>query len=334
MNFETNAYQKINEVWVRESTLKNLQNYEGLILDVDGVLVDVGNSFRKTIIQTASFFCRRYLNPKLARKITPALVKKFKLSSGFNNDWELTYALILTLISYYENFFLKNKIIDFSSFSHLFLKEVSMNGGGLKGARKVFRSQVKNSTKNWERFIPFETVKKVFQEIYGGTDFCFELYGFQPELVHKKGLVNQEKLLVNKKLLSQFYPNLGLITGRTKEEVNLFLKKSSFKNLFKESAIIHDGKSVSKPHPAPLKKLMEELDWKKAVYLGDVLDDWLMVKRYCKIEKERKVFGGIITSSIREVNFFLNQEVDFVASSTESALNFLLGLQLTVEGRE
>ncbi len=317
-------YQRINGVLVKKSALKEFSDFDGLILDIDGVLVDVRNSFHKAIVQTASFFCRQYLHPSLVKKISPSLIKKFKLYSGFNNDWDLTYSLLLTLISYYENIFLKNKIADFNSFVHSFLEEAALKGGGLKGARKVFNEQIRNSARNWFRLIPYDSVKTFFQEIYGGQDYCFFLYGFKPRQITKKGLVNQEKLLVSKELLSQFSPGLGLITGRTREETILFLKLSSLQSLFKDEAIIHDGKLANKPHPDSLKHLMDFLGFKKAVYLGDVLDDWLMVKRYCKIYKEKKVLGGIVARSYKGKKLFLEQGVDFLADSTEAALNFLL----------
>lgn len=318
------GYHRLDGVLVKEGVLKEIAGFEGLILDIDGVLVDVRNSFRKAVIQTASLFCRKYIHPSLARKVSPSLIKKFKLLSGFNNDWELTYALILILILYFENIILKNKIGDFNSFAHNILKEANLKGGGLKGVQKVFSEQTKNSSRDWFSLIPFNSVVTTFQEIYGGKDFCYLLYGFKPKLIHKKGLVNQERPLVSKELLAKFYPNLGLITGRTKEETDLFLELSSFRSLFRDDAIVYDGKLTRKPHPAPLKHLIDFFGFEKAVYIGDIIDDWLMVERYCKIYQKRKVFGGIVVNSFKEASPFLEQNVDFLANSTESALNFLL----------
>ncbi len=323
MSFKSD-YLKLNNVIVRSSSLKSLQGFEGLILDIDGVLVDVRGSFRKAIAQTASYFCRQHINPSLARKISPSVIKKFKLTPGFNNDWELTYSLILCLISYQQTVVRLGQIADFNSFLVNFLIKVANQNGGLKGAKKIFEQQNRTEYSKFYSLIPYEKVKKYFQELYGGCDYCEFLYGFKPELVKKPGLVNKEKMLVSKEDLKKFYPKLALITGRTKSETELFLKISSFQSLFKKEAIVHDGFLTNKPHPAPLNHLMETSGFRTAVYIGDVLDDWLMVKRYCKIYKERKVFGGIVVSSLKEANTFLKQGVDFVADSTEAALNFLL----------
>lgn len=317
-------YQKLNGVIARSSSLEELRGFDGLILDIDGVLVDVRSSFRKAIAQTASYFCCRHISPTLARKISPSVIKKFKLTPGFNNDWELTYSLILCLISFHQLVVRRGQIADFNSFLVDFLKKVANQTGGLKGVKKVFEQQNRAEFRKYYSLIPYEEVKRYFQELYGGLDYCEFLYGFKPKLVRKKGLVNKEKILISKEHLKKFYPNLALITGRTEKETRLFLKNSSFQSLFKGEAVVHNGLLTNKPHPAPLNYLMETLGFQKAVYIGDVFDDWLMVQRYCKIYQERKVFGGIVVNSFREANTFLKQGVDFVANSTESALNFLL----------
>lgn len=53
---------------------------------MDGVLVDVSRSYRRAIIDTATEF--------LGRPVEPSAVQKYKNRGGFNDDWELTYALI------------------------------------------------------------------------------------------------------------------------------------------------------------------------------------------------------------------------------------------------
>ncbi len=60
-----------------------------LLFDMDGVLVDVSRSYRRAIIDTASDF--------LGRPVEPAAVQRYKDRGGYNDDWELTYALIRDL---------------------------------------------------------------------------------------------------------------------------------------------------------------------------------------------------------------------------------------------
>lgn len=60
-----------------------------LVFDMDGVLIDVSESYRETIRQTVEFFTRR--------QVSPALIQDFKNQGGWNNDWELSHRLIRDL---------------------------------------------------------------------------------------------------------------------------------------------------------------------------------------------------------------------------------------------
>ncbi len=60
--------------------------YDGLLFDMDGVLVDVTNSYRIAIQKTASYF--------LKREVKISDVNEIKKKVGMNNDWDATFALI------------------------------------------------------------------------------------------------------------------------------------------------------------------------------------------------------------------------------------------------
>lgn len=60
--------------------------YDGLIFDMDGVLVDVSQSYRQAIRQTAGYF--------LKRNVLMSEVDLIKNKVGMNNDWDASYVLI------------------------------------------------------------------------------------------------------------------------------------------------------------------------------------------------------------------------------------------------
>ena len=60
--------------------------YDGLIFDMDGVLIDVSRSYLQAIRQTASYF--------LQEPVTDDMVARIKKRVDMNNDWDATYALI------------------------------------------------------------------------------------------------------------------------------------------------------------------------------------------------------------------------------------------------
>lgn len=57
-----------------------------LIFDLDGVLVDVGDSYRETIIRTVEHFT--------GRRVTRDFVQQIKNRGGFNDDWALSHTVI------------------------------------------------------------------------------------------------------------------------------------------------------------------------------------------------------------------------------------------------
>lgn len=60
--------------------------YDGLIFDMDGIIVDVSRSYREAIRQTAGYF--------LKRNVSVSEVNEIKNKPRMNNDWDATYALI------------------------------------------------------------------------------------------------------------------------------------------------------------------------------------------------------------------------------------------------
>ena len=69
-----------------KKVLKEFQDYEGIIFDVDGVLVDENISYRQAIKETFEFFSKQ--------SITLEKIQEYKNRGGFINDWILTKYLL------------------------------------------------------------------------------------------------------------------------------------------------------------------------------------------------------------------------------------------------
>ena len=71
------------------------------IFDMDGVLIDVSRSYRKTIQRTIQIYLETCLGFARNRGswITNEEISLFKSVGGFNNDWDLTSGLLLYLLS-------------------------------------------------------------------------------------------------------------------------------------------------------------------------------------------------------------------------------------------
>lgn len=78
-----------------------------LVFDMDGVLVDVADSYRETIRRTVQYFT--------GRKVSPEFVQDLKNAGGWNNDWALSHRIIHdfgvkvdydSVVAYFQSIFL------------------------------------------------------------------------------------------------------------------------------------------------------------------------------------------------------------------------------------
>jgi len=175
---------------------------EGILFDMDGVLVDVSRSYRMAIKKTAEFY--------LGEEIDPSEIQQFKNRGNYNNDWDLTEAILLD-------------------------HEI--------GVKK-------------------EEIIERFQMVYLGNHF--------------NGLVGNETWLLDANILQDLKKDyrLGIVTGRPRREALYALHRFGFSDAFGVLIALEDtpmGKE--KPDPHGIEKAMETLRIKRAVYLGDTIDD-------------------------------------------------------------
>lgn len=178
---------------------------DGIIFDMDGVLVDVSKSYREVIRCAASYF--------LNREVSMSEVDEIKSQVGMNNDWNATYKLI------------------------------------------------NNPT------IPYEKVKSYFQSLYLGN-------------ANRKGLIDNEKLLIPKKQLLQLkekYKKLGIATGRPRKEAEYVLRKNKLKKIF-DCIIAMEDITNDKPSPDSILAVIKKLSLKQTFYIGDSSSDVVAAK--------------------------------------------------------
>lgn len=307
------------DLFASPKTAAYLGGLDTLILDIDGVILDVRESFRRAISLTTQFYFENYLHwPKGPTLIEPEETQAFKLARGFNNDWELTDAVVL--------FYLVRSIKVGSKDLGLlragggplsqFVAEIETLGGGIEAATKIVEDDFSRIRDLWQRNI----IKQIFQEIYAGVDHCMEIYGFEPSLIRHEGLLSQEKTLIDKDLVAAFYPKVGVITGRTSKEAALALKMASLSELVDPKAIIGDDGGKRKPDPSLLSQLAEYFETKVGAYLGDTADDLEMVNNF-KAEGNKATFiSCMISVDPLERDHFATGRADIVAPSANDFL--------------
>ena len=77
-----------------------------IVFDMDGVLVDVSESYRETIVRTVEHFARV--------TVTRAQIQDYKNQGGFNDDWKLSHHIVAqhgaavefqTVVDYFQGLF-------------------------------------------------------------------------------------------------------------------------------------------------------------------------------------------------------------------------------------
>jgi phosphoglycolate phosphatase-like HAD superfamily hydrolase len=234
---------------------------------------------------------------------------------GFNNDWDLTSGLLLYLLSI-SGISSLPKLKRFSSIqetlSYLntksslsrpkqafrterkhflsFLERLKRSGGGLRGIRRILGT-------SWQGWVYGEgdlekenLVRRIFQELYLGKQFAPH-YRLRPIFSVGKGLYEQERLLISKKILSSLRRKvrMGVASGRPRYEAELALKRFHLRPYFdsvvtldecteEENRIFRStGKrrKCSKPSPYSILRVIEEIGVSnpRCGYVGDVVDD-------------------------------------------------------------
>jgi histidinol-phosphate aminotransferase len=181
--------------------LKSILPPEALLFDMDGVLVEVSESYIRAIKETAEQI--------LGESIKREEIQQYKEKGGFNNDWDLTEAIIRSRGVSVE----KKSIID------------------------------------------------TFQKIYRGTQW--------------NGVIQNEQWILDQAIIRQLhekYP-LGIVTGRPREEALYALDRFGMKKYFPVVVTLEDVPREEKPHPRGIQKALDALKAKRALYVGDTIDD-------------------------------------------------------------
>lgn len=319
------------DVWVKKKALPLFGQVDGLVLDIDGVILDVTASFRVAISKTVQYYLTQILDFKDDEvAVSSGETQLFKLAGGFNNDWELTYGVVLFYLT--QSALLGSKslraIRDAGESLPKFTQEVGQEGEGLTGLGKVLLGKLDSSVSqrvlgSWDQ----DLIRQIFQEHYGGTDYCLRLYGFEPKFVKEKGLLNQEKVLISRDKLTFFSPQVGILTGRTEEETELALEKAGIKDLVPRGQIIWDSGGATKPDPKLLQLLVNKMKIKGGVYVGDTPDDLQTVKNFDSLDGEVFFLSAIVARKRDEIRFYQQKRADLVGLRTKEVMSSIIKLK-------
>lgn len=255
------------------------------MLDVDGVLVDVADSYRRAIVESVA----TVYDETIERDDLQA----FKDAGGFNDDWELTHAVALYVLASREG--LDMTIDEFTD-------HIAGTGGGLDAAETVVADSLAPDERErvlaaWDR----DRLRDVFQQRYLGRDLYRELEGGEPEPeIAGEGLINDEPTLVDPatidRLTTEF--SVGVLTGRPAVEADIALDRVGL-DVPEDYRFTMDDPAPGKPDPTALVALAEEFDAHRTVFVGDTLDDVRTAVNASETDSNREYLGvGVLTGGL------------------------------------
>ncbi|MEF8820305.1 MAG: TIGR01548 family HAD-type hydrolase [Haloferacaceae archaeon] len=255
---------------------------DAVVLDVDGVLVDVADSYRRATVETV---VREHgLDADLAR----ATIQPLKDAGGFNNDWVVTDALALYALA-------RDRGYDAAPES--FADAVATAGGGLTGARAVLADAVGAEVEDdWNS----ERLRAVFQSLYLGSERYRAFEGGDPPL-DAPGYIADEPVLVDPATLDALRDRveLAVLTGRPAQEAEVALSRAGLGDLSSERRVTMDDDLPGKPDPAGLVALAERLGARSLLFVGDTLDDVRTAVAASEADPDRTYRGvGVLTGGV------------------------------------
>jgi HAD superfamily hydrolase (TIGR01548 family) len=232
-------------------------NAEAVVLDVDGVLVDVADSYRRAVVESVE-----HVHSNSIRRED---VQEFKNAGGFNNDWELTDAAALFVLARREGF--DGDVGEFTD-------RIATRGGGLDAAEAVVETVLDRdaAARVREKWRP-DRLRAVFQQLYLGTELYRDLENADPDL-DVPGYVHDEPIIVDPETmeaLTEDFP-LGVLTGRPAAEADIALSRVGLE-IPDEHRFTMDDWAEGKPHPRALVTLARHFESRETVFVGDTLDD-------------------------------------------------------------
>ncbi len=242
-----------------------LANVCGVILDIDGVLLDARPSYHAAAEEAARRAVAKFVGEEKARAVTFDRVNEvpaFKAAGGFNDDWEMSRGIALLLLLR-----ARGEAPPLEEFL------ARAQGRGVHGLFAHWRDV---------SFSP-EEIARSCGALYGG-DRCRELFGFDardalPD-APSRGLWENEIVLPDPRLLEAVAAKflLALFTGRNPGEARLAQKLCKLK-IPDALSWVADGRP-KKPDPAGLIWLCHVLlkgapggGQSQVLFIGDTADD-------------------------------------------------------------
>ena len=270
--------------------------FDSLIFDCDGVLIDITRSYDQTIITTTKYVLETLAKITDSIDVDFKIIDGFKSTGGFNDEVDLTYAAILSIVA--------AKKLNKDQTEFIFTVIKNSDSTGIKSVEIFLKNQVDISEIINQLSYPGSHKENILYQIFDQLFYGPELYSklFQnSSKFSDPGLIENDDVIFNdnlsEKLQKKFGKQISMVTGRGKESVRYSLKHLLEKFDLKNSAFLEDeSRDLAKANPQALINSISGMNSKSCLYVGDSMEDFLMAKK-STILGYKTTFCGIIGTS-------------------------------------
>ena len=309
-------------ILLTELAKEKIDEIDSVIFDCDGVLIDVTKSYDTTINKTISYILKEIFDISIENPLTNEMFVGFKSTGGFNDEVDITYVGILCYIAAEK----LNK--DFNELIFDVIK--NSNDKGIKSSQNYF-DQINVdlsdaiSKLNYPSDRRTNPVSLVFNELFYGPELYNKIFKKNSRF-SEKGFIENDSVIITidliKKLKQKFNDKLAIVTGRGYKAILPSLKETLDEFDIKNSVFLEDeSRDLANPNPQSLIQAMKGLGTKNCLYVGDSMEDFILVKKAVELGFET-TFCGIYGSGKlpeKKKEFFIEQNVPIILES----INFL-----------
>ena len=288
--------KKSEGIYLDDSCIDLLDSIDTIIFDCDGVLIDITKSYDLAIIKTTQYVLENFSKISDSINVDFKIIDGFKSTGGFNDEVDLAYAAILSLVA------AKKLEKDPTEFIFDVIKNSDSNG--IVTVEKYLQNQTDISEIKNQLSYPGthhdNPLYQIFDQLFYGPELYKKLFDKDSKF-SEPGLIEQDDIILNNSLLEllekKFNSKIAMVTGRGKESVSYSLKELLPRFDLKNSVFLEDeSRDLAKPNPKPLLDSIKGMNGTSTLYVGDSMEDFIMAKRVTDMGN-KTIFCGIIGTS-------------------------------------
>lgn len=283
-----------------------------IIFDVDGVLWAAQDAYNQ---------CTLFVARKLAQEngwpdagLSLDHVRAFKRTGGFNSDWDMIWALVVLLQAR-----AAGRIAPETSWSDLIAEKGER---GMDWARTYTGPDAPD----------FDQLQAYYDAHYWGADMYPAIYDRPPVVAYRPGFAHAERACPDATFFQRMkdvgVKQIGIITGRNRNEMRTTLAGLDFQGLLVPDAIFTD-EDGHKPDPTLLERAIARLGTDRAVMVGDSLDDMRLVHNYHRLPGQQAQVLAVAIDHYNDPQHWRNLGADAVLTNVNQLPAWLMSGKAT-----